>query len=230
MSLAALWPARHPAVDSAVPYSSVGINLLFLRCIVSVSLPPVKQVILPGPIDAQIFACIALACEPSFFQKLDRSGIGRDARGFEAMQPKACEGKWNDGAHRSRHVTLAYIGQADPIADTAGLRDAAADIGERQPAHQRSVRVAHDQKRVTLIASQILGVTLDPPPEGAAGQIVDRPGRLPRCEKLAAGFAQRRPFLEVRHLRRAQHHTVAFDALQRFGEIDGAKERHWHFQ
>src|SRR5262249_54532224 len=66
--------------------------------------------------------------------------------------------------------------------------------------------------------------------ERRAREIVDRPDRLPRREKIAACFAQCRPFLEVVHLRRAQHDAVAFDALQRFRKIDGAEKSHWLVQ
>ena len=105
-------------------------------------------------------------------------------------------------------------------------RDAAPDIGQRQAADQRVVRPADDEEGIALVGAQVLAIAADAAPERAAGEIVGRPGRLPRREEIAAGFAQRRPLGEVGHLRRAQHDAVAGDRRRRFAEINGAEERH----
>ena len=120
------------------------------------------------------------------------------------MQPQRREAERNQRAHRRRHIALAGERRADPIADAAGLRHAAPDIGERQPADHRVVVVAEDQKRVSQVAALILGIALEPAAKSAAREIVGRPGRLPGREKVAACFAQGRPFGEVAALRRAQ--------------------------
>src|SRR5262249_37940777 len=133
-------------------------------------------------------------------------------------------------AHRACHVTLAYERQAGPVAKTAGLRDAAPDIGQRQAANQRAVRIAGYKKGITLVAAQILGIAFDAAAECRAREIVDRPGWLPRLKKIAAHLPQRRPFLEVGHLRGAQGDPLAFDARQRLRKIDGAEESHWLLQ
>src|SRR5579862_5851669 len=116
--------------------------------------------------------------------------------------------------------------QAHPIAETAGLGHAAADIGERQSADECAVRVAKDQECVALVGTDVLTVAPDAAPERASGQIVGRPGRLPRGEKIATGLSQRRPFDKVRHLRHAQRDTITADRRRRLGKVDGTEERH----
>ena len=49
--------------------------------------------VLPDAVDAQIFARIALSHESGLLQKPDRSGIARDAGGFEAVQPQLAKAK-----------------------------------------------------------------------------------------------------------------------------------------
>src|SRR6185437_2566935 len=189
----------------------------------------VKQMVLPGPVDAQIAARIALALEARFFKQTDRSGIGRYAGRLQPMQPQRAEAERNQGAHRRRHVAFAGKRRADPIADAAGLGDAAADIGERQPADQRIVIAAKDQEGISEIAACILGVALEPPAERAACEIVRRPSRLPRHEKGAAGFAQRRPFGMVAALRRAQRDAGTGNGRHGFVDAYGAEKRHGQY-
>src|SRR5215472_7497402 len=160
--------------------------------------------ILPDAVDAQIFAGIALPHETGLLQKPHRSAITGNTGGFEAVQPQAGKGKRDDRAHGPRHVALADKGQTGPVAETAGLRDAAPDIGKRQAADQGTIAIAGDEKGVALVAAQILGVAFYATAESRPREIVDWPGRLPGREKITACFAQRRPFLEVGQLRRAQ--------------------------
>src|SRR5580658_10045328 len=84
-----------------------------------------QQVILPDTVDAQILARVALADETVFFQEPDRAGIGRDAGGFQPVQPKLFQREWDDGIYRRGHVALPRIRQAHPITEAAGLGDAA---------------------------------------------------------------------------------------------------------
>src|SRR5260370_33212005 len=102
--------------------------------------------ILPDAVDAQIFARIALAYESGVFQKPRRAGVGGDAGGLDAVQPQAAESERNDGANRRRHVAVARIGQAHPIAEAAGLGDASPDIGEPQAADPCAVGPADDEE------------------------------------------------------------------------------------
>ena len=165
--------------------------------------PPVQQVVLPDAVDAKIVARIALTHKAGIFQEPDRRGVGGDAGRFQTMQPQRRECEGNNRLYRRGHVAVAYVGQAHPIAEAAGLRYAASDIGERQSANQRVVGVAADQEGVALVGPQILGIPPDPPAEGGPAEIVSRPSRLPGGEKVAALLAQRRPFAVVGHLRRA---------------------------
>src|ERR1700746_467677 len=114
--------------------------------------------ILPDAVDTQIFAGVALPRETGLLQKLDRSVIGRNAGGFEAVQPQAGKGKRDYRAHRRCHIALAHEWYAGPVSETTGAVAAAPDIGERQAADQRAIGIAGDEKGVGLIAAQILGV------------------------------------------------------------------------
>src|ERR1700722_12176114 len=58
----------------------------------------IKQVVLPGAVDAQIFARVAFAHEAGILQKPGRTGIARDARRLDPMQPQRRKGERNDGA------------------------------------------------------------------------------------------------------------------------------------
>ena len=128
--------------------------------------------VLPDAVDAQIFARITLANEARVFEKADRAGIAGNAGGFEAVQPQRAEGEWNDGAHRRGHVAVAGKWQAHPVAEAARLSDPAPNVGERQPADDRVVRVANDQEGIALVAAQVFGIAPDPASERAAAEIV----------------------------------------------------------
>ena len=153
----------------------------------------IQQMILPDAIDAQIFPGIALPSKAGVFQKSRRGSVGRNTGGLQTMQSQRREGERDDRAHGRGHVAAAHERQAHPVADTGGLRDAAADVGEGQSADQRAIGVADDQKRVALIGPQVLGIASDATPERASRQIVRRPGRLPRLEKLASYPRAMRP-------------------------------------
>src|SRR5437870_1573476 len=124
--------------------------------------------------------------ETSLFRELDRGGIGWNASGLDAMQPKSTEGERDQRAHRGGHEASVRVGGAHPVAKTAGLCAAAADVGERQTAEQDLVAAVHDKERIRQIPALILGVALDPSAESRAGQIIGRPGRLPGAEEIAA--------------------------------------------
>ena len=106
----------------------------------------VKQVVLPDAVDAEIFARVAFAHEAGIFQQPDRGRVGRDAGGFQPVQPQRGEGERDQRAHRRRHEAVAHIRKPHPIAEAAGLGDAAADIGERQAADERAVGAAEERK------------------------------------------------------------------------------------
>ena len=70
--------------------------------------------------------------------------------------------------HRRRHVAAADIRRADPIAEAAGLRDAAADVGKREPADQGVVLAAEQEERIGLIGPHVLGIAPQPLAEAPA--------------------------------------------------------------
>src|SRR5215469_2057852 len=104
-----------------------------LRSGVRITLEPrEEQMVLPGAVDAEIFAGKAFAAEPGLLEQPDRGRVGRDAGGLDAMQAQRLEGERDEAADRRRHVALPPMDRADPIAEIAGLRAAAPDIGERE--------------------------------------------------------------------------------------------------
>src|SRR5215472_4357030 len=70
----------------------------------------IEQVILPGAVDAQIFAGKAFPAKPGLLEQADRGDIARDAGSLDAMQPQRLERERNDKLDRRRHVALAGIG------------------------------------------------------------------------------------------------------------------------
>src|SRR3954453_7880850 len=127
---------------------------------------------------------------------------------------------------RAGHQPAPCEWLADPVAEAAGLCDAAPDIGKRQTADQRIVGLAKEEEGIGRVGALVLGVAAQPPSEGRAGQIVRRPCRLPRGEERATCLAQRRPLAVIGHLRRAQVNAIAFDDRQRLGKAEGAEEGH----
>src|SRR5689334_7608293 len=80
-----------------------------------------EQVVLPGAVDAQIFAGEAFTAEPGLLEQADRRDVGGDAGRLDAMQPQRLERERNDELDRRRHVALARIGCPHPVAQIAGL-------------------------------------------------------------------------------------------------------------
>src|ERR1035437_9778018 len=201
-----------PALIASQPYSKPSVATQRRRGSIGVVLEPcIKQMILPYPIDAQIVARIALALKAGLLQQADRGGIARNAGRLQAMQPQRPEAERDQSAHRRGHVAFAGERRAGPVADAAGLRDTAADIGKREPADQRIVFAAKDQEGIGEIVAQVLGIALEPPAERAAREIVGGPSRLPGHQEVAARFTQGRPLGIVAALRHAQRHPGAGD-------------------
>src|SRR6266545_2215588 len=167
-----------------------------------------------------------LAPEAGLLQEPDRGGIGGDAGGLDPVQPQGPERKRNQGGHRRGHVAMAGESRAHPVAKAAGLGAAAPDIGERQTPDQDLIALAEDEERIGQVAALILRIAADAPAEGGAGEVIDRPGRLPGREEVTARRMQRRPFRIVGILGRAQRHAIPHDGGQLLGETDRAKERH----
>src|SRR5580658_8006896 len=73
--------------------------------------------------------------------------VGRQARGFDAMEPQCLENEGHKRAHRVEHIALSGEALADPIAERAALRDAAANVRQCTAAKQRIVFGAKDEER-----------------------------------------------------------------------------------
>ena len=109
-------------------------------------------------------------------------------------------------------------------ATLAGIQ--APDIGEGEASYQHVVAFAEDEKCISEIAALVFGIAPDPAAKSCAGEIVSRPGRLPRREELAAIFAQPDPCRTVRHLRRPQQHAIAGNRGRQVRQRDTAEECH----
>src|SRR5712672_2546821 len=96
-----------------------------------------QQMILPDPVDAQILPRIALAQKAAPLEQTDRSRIGLDAGRLDPVQAQRLEAKGQHGFDGGGHVAIPCETHAQPIADAAGLSDAAADIREREAAEQQ---------------------------------------------------------------------------------------------
>src|SRR5262245_31188453 len=188
--------------------------------------PSVEQVVLPHAIDAKILAGKAFALEPGLLQEPDRRDIGRDACRLDPMQLQRRECEWNDGVDRSRHVTLARIRRAHPVAEAARLGTTATNVGQRQAAYENIVVLAENEERISQVAALVLGIALDAATKGGSGQVVSGPSRLPRREEVATSLAQRGPFGTIGHLRGTQNDAVARDRGHQVGRADCAKECH----
>jgi len=182
--------------------------------------------VLPHAIDAKILAGKAFAPEPGFLQEPDRRDIGGDACRLDPMQLQRRECEWNDGVDRSRHMTLARIGRAHPVAEAARLGTTPTNVGQRQTAHENIVVLAENEESVSQIAALVFGIALDAAAKGRSRQVVGGPGRLPRREEVATRLAQRRPFGTIGHLRGTQNDAVARDRGHQVGRADCAKECH----
>src|SRR4029078_7875572 len=134
--------------------------------------PCVQQVILPDPVDAKITARIAFALESRFLKQPNRCRVVRDTWRLKPVQPQRGEAVRHQRAYRGAHVALAREALADPVPDAACLCDAAANIGKRQASDHRIIFVSENQKGVSKVATLVLGIALEPAPEGAAREIV----------------------------------------------------------
>src|SRR5207245_4809028 len=145
--------------------------------------------ILPYAVDAEVLPCVALTLETGFFQQPYRCHVGGDASRLEPVQVQARKAERDQDAQRHRHQALARVGFAHPIADAAGLRDAAAYVRQRYAANQHVVSIAENEERVGLVGALVLGVALEAAAERPACEIIGRPDRLPRFKKGAALLA-----------------------------------------
>ena len=140
-----------------------------------------------------------------------RCGVAWQARGFQPVETQGGERELGGGAHRVGHQAATCIGCPDPVAQRRRLRDAAPDIADVEPAHQRERRFGKDQIGVAQVVARLALRLAQAPAEGGAGKLVARPLRLPRGEVLAAQCAQLGPGGVVLHGGRAQVDALAAD-------------------
>src|SRR5438128_2348917 len=81
----------------------------------------------------------------------------------------SADGERHEALQRAGHQPAARERLTDPVAEAPGLRDAAPDIGKRQPADQRVVRFAEQKKCIRTIGALVLRIAAQAPPEGRAG-------------------------------------------------------------
>ena len=149
--------------------------------------------------------------KPVFSRRFPGCLVRRQARRFDAMQPERAENERDERLGGVEHVALARERLARPVAQTAGLRHAAPNIGKRAAAEQRMVLRAEHEEGIGGIQTRLALVALEPAPERAAAELVRCPDGLPRREKGAALAPEARPRQEILEARVAQIDMLALD-------------------
>jgi len=117
-----------------------------------------------------------------------------------------------EGQHRvdgRRHVALARVVAADPVADRSHLCDAAPHIGDCEGAEERLILGAKDEEWIGCVILNVVQISLDTAPECPSRHIVRRPRRLPWRKEGAAFDPERRPGVIISHLRDSQANPPA---------------------
>src|SRR5690348_2039938 len=117
--------------------------------------------ILPLALDKQVAFRDSFLAEACFQQQISRRLVGWNTGRFDSMHAQRGEDERNQGAHRRMHVTLAREALADPVAERAALRHAAANIGERTTAEQRIVLLTKDEEGVGGIEARLFLIALE---------------------------------------------------------------------
>src|SRR3981081_3534574 len=116
-----------------------------------------QQMVLPDAVDAEIAPRQTLAAETAFLQHRHPRRIGGNAGSPDAVKVELAEQRGQQHAQRRRHVAAMRMRLADPIADGAGLDDAAANIRQRDAADHRAVRFAEYDKRIGPVGGDVFG-------------------------------------------------------------------------
>src|SRR5262249_5428584 len=154
------------------------------------------------------------------------SDVVRNASRFQPVQAQGGKTVRYQCPYGGSHIPLAGKWRTNPIPNTACLRHAATNIGNRQSTDHGVVVAAEYQKSIGQIAALIFGVSLEPPAEGTAREIVSRPDRLPGNQKAPTHFAQGCPFGKIAAVRRTQRHARAGHARHCFVGTYGSEKRH----
>ena len=185
-----------------------------------------RQMVAPPAGDPEVGAGVPLAAEPGLLQQLLARNVVRHARGLDPVQAKGAEAMAEQPGQCLAHVAAPRMGPADPVADAAGLRRPPLHVAERHPAEQRVVIPAEQQEGVADILLPVPELAADAPTEGAAGERVARPGRLPGAEKLPRERPELGPGPPVAHLRRPEIERARLQRRLALGIVGRAEERH----
>src|SRR5882672_7795322 len=169
--------------------------------------------VLPAAVDAQILAGVTLLAEPDLAQEAAAGGVVRQAGGLDTVQAEAVEDEQHERLQRLGHIALARIGLADPIAEIGGLGDAPADIAQIDAAQQGMVVAAEDEEAVAAVFMPFERGLAQAATEGRPRQRIDRPGRLPRCQKRPALLPQFRPGAPIAAARRLHVEARALEPI-----------------
>jgi hypothetical protein len=164
----------------------------------------------PAAVDLEIALRDALVLEAAFLEHPARGGVLGQAGGLDP-EMSIGEGVVDERRDRLAHVALAREGFADPVAERARLRRAAADVVERDRPQKRLVRAPDEEHRHRGALRDRPLRPVDAVREGLAREVVGGPGRLPRDEEARARLAQGGPGAVVAMGRRAQGHPFGLD-------------------
>ena len=115
----------------------------------------------------------------------DVTGDAEEMTTEEDVQVEPVEAVVDDAAKRLGHEALAGVGPADPVAEGAGLGDAAAHVRERDTAENRIVLGAENMEAEREIVAPLLRQLAQPPAVAGAAQGIVGPKRLPGLEEGA---------------------------------------------
>src|SRR5271154_1848979 len=145
--------------------------------------------VLPLAIDLDVAPRHALLTKTRLCKEISRWIVRRQACRFDSMQPQCPENKRHERANRVVHVALTGESLAHPIAESAGLRDAAAHIRQRAAPEECVVIRTEHEERISRIEARLALIALEATAVGTLGQFVGSPGRFPGGEKSAAFVA-----------------------------------------
>ena len=81
--------------------------------------------------------------------------------------------------HGARHIAFAGVLGPHPIPNRAGLRDAAPDLAQRQPAQQNRIFRPENEQGIGLVALNLFIIAANATAKRQPVQIVGCPDRLP---------------------------------------------------
>ena len=119
---------------------------------------------------------------------VDVASTGQPAMIVVTDQNGHYEARVTSGAHQLsfRRINFAGVRRTHPIAKRGGLRDAALDAADGDAAEQDIRAFRENEEGEGFIARDLFGLAPQAATKSAAREVIGRPGRLPRREKVAA--------------------------------------------